>query len=161
MGGDPPAHGGGYCALDLASGGGGGVGQRRLVQGRPEKRFWVQGRPKNAFGWLDFSPDHVHLMSTATMMDGIVVFFLRGNFGWTCMLFVFDVVTRVRRTLYRYVLPGASEWVDDILSGCLTVARGRATQTQWAVSCGSCWVMKPRSRRREVRQSSLQSAASM
>jgi hypothetical protein len=70
---------------------------------------------KNAFGLLDFAPADAHRMSTATM-DGVVVFFLRGNFGWTCMPFVFDVVTRVLRTLYRYVLPGASEcdmYVDD------------------------------------------------
>ncbi len=70
---------------------------------------------KGAFNLLHFRPEDVHLMYTEVSRD-VIFCYLRGNFGWTGMLFNFEVLTRVLRVLGSASINGEGfMYVDDYI----------------------------------------------
>ena len=70
---------------------------------------------KGAFSLLKFRPDDIHLMTTR-VESGEILVYTQGNFGWACMGFAFQVVTRVIIALVRTVVRFATMYCDDLIA---------------------------------------------
>ena len=81
-------------------------------------RLWKMDL-KGAYNLINFRVEDVRLMANP-MTDGLVIFHLCGQFGWTGTPSAFQVVTRAIRFELGYRLPGRClMYVDDIIGVCL------------------------------------------
>ena len=76
---------------------------------------------KGAYTLLSFNPEDVRIMANE-MSDGLVMFHLCGQFGWTGTPAAFQVVTRALSFELNRSLRGLSHlYVDDIFGVCLKI----------------------------------------
>jgi hypothetical protein len=69
---------------------------------------------KGAFTLLKFQPQGTPLFASQ-LSNGLVYFSTWGNFGWCCMGFAFEVVTRILRfILHRILRTVLDMYVDDL-----------------------------------------------